>query len=425
MRHSLLFALLFLGAGLLTFSGCIEDRCSAFGVFVKMDPVYITDAQLAEPIQLQESRALENPGKIYVYGQYILINERYAGLHIIDNSNPEEPVNTGFLNIPGNVDMAVRNNVLYADNVNDLLAIDVSDMSNPVVAGRVEGVFEDSRFYPYVDGQGYIIDYVTTSVSEVVSCDDPRFSNDWWFDSNNNFFVAEDIAEASFSNASNNSGGTGTGGSMARFTISQDFLYTVGDASLNVFNISQANQPVQTSTVDLGWGIETIYPYQDKLFVGARTGMFLFDNSQPSNPILMSSYSHWNSCDPVVVEDNIAYVTLRGGTPCDGFVNQLEIIDVEDITAPRLISTWPMDGPYGLAIRDKVLYLCDGDSGLKVFDVTNPISIDLDSHITGLDTYDAISLSNEHLLVVGSNGLYQFDVSDSESPRIVSIIPVQ
>lgn len=212
---------------------------------------------------------------------------------------------------------------------------------------------------------------------------------------------------------------------MARFTLSQGHLYTVGDASLNVFDLGLPNQPVLTQTVHLGWGVETIYPYEDKLFIGSRTGMYLFDNRQPSSPVLMSEYSHWTSCDPVVVEGTTAYVTLRGGRTCDGFVNQLEIIDVEDITAPRLISTWPMVGPYGLAIRDEVLYLCDGNAGLKVFDVATPEAIVSLTTDQRMNTYDVISLSDSHLLCVGEDGLYQFDTTDKNKLLLLSIIPVQ
>lgn len=406
----------------LSLTGCIQDQCNSVRTYVQMDPVYVTPEQLLEAVEILPARELEDPGKIYAYGDYILVNERYKGLHIIDNSNPAQPQNAGFLNIPGNVDMAIRNNVLYADHVHDLLAIDVSDMLNPVVSGVVEGVFEDARFYPYVDGQGYIVDYNPTTVTMEIDCEDPRYQDDWWFQNEDVLFLSSDLA----SSESNNSGNvTGTGGSMARFTLSQGHLYTVGDASLNVFDLGLPNQPVLTQTVHLGWGVETIYPYEDKLFIGSRTGMYLFDNRQPSSPVLMSEYSHWTSCDPVVVEGTTAYVTLRGGRTCDGFVNQLEIIDIEDITAPRLISTWPMVGPYGLAIRDEVLYLCDGNAGLKVFDVATPEAIVSLTTDQRMNTYDVISLSDSHLLCVGEDGLYQFDTTDKNKLLLLSIIPVQ
>ena len=37
------------------------------------------------------------------------------------------------------------------------------------------------------------------------------------------------------------------------------------------------------------------------------------------------------SCDPVVVQGDYAFVTLRGGTECQGFSNQLDIIDISTL----------------------------------------------------------------------------------------------
>lgn len=420
------YSMVFAGLGLFLFAsllltGCLEDQCSATRTFVRFDPVFVTQEEIREEIQAEAPRELENPGKIYFYKNYILVNELREGLHVIDNTDPAAPQNIAFIRIPGNVDMAVKGDVLYADNVLDLLAIDITDVQNPQVVGAEEGVFEDARFYPFVEGQGYIVDYIPTEVTETVDCEDPRYQDDFWIEPGGLVFVDMTGAEA-FNNQSNNPV-TGVGGSMARFTIYQDYLYTVGDASLSVFDITNLSQPNQVNTIGLNWGVETIYPYEDKLFLGSRTGMYLFDNSNPAAPQLMSEYSHWNSCDPVVVEGNTAYVTLRGGNACDGFVDQLEIIDVTDITAPQLIKIYPMDGPYGLAVRNQVVYLCDGDSGLKVYDVEDPEAMDLLDHERGVTTYDVISLSDSHLLMIGADGLYQYDTSDKTNLQVISHIP--
>ena len=66
-----------------------------------------------------------NPGKIYFKEGYIFINEELKGIHVIDNRNPENPQNIGFIEIPGNVDIAIKNNTLYADSYIDLGAIDI------------------------------------------------------------------------------------------------------------------------------------------------------------------------------------------------------------------------------------------------------------------------------------------------------------
>jgi hypothetical protein len=91
-------------------------------------PLYASPAE--SDIVFASAHRLENPGKIYVVSKYLLINEKYKGIHVFDNSNPANPIPLGFLKIVGNTDVAVRNNVLYADHLADLVAINISDWNN-------------------------------------------------------------------------------------------------------------------------------------------------------------------------------------------------------------------------------------------------------------------------------------------------------
>ncbi|MGV3658020.1 MAG: hypothetical protein ACO1NX_08695 [Chitinophagaceae bacterium] len=52
---------------------------------------------------------------------------------------------------------------------------------------------------------------------------------------------------------------SGTGGSMARFTIVGNYLYTVDKSDLKVFEIADPSNPVFKQTVPVGFEIETIY----------------------------------------------------------------------------------------------------------------------------------------------------------------------
>lgn len=57
---------------------------------------------------MTSSRALREPGKIYLYGKYLLVNGKRQDIHVFDHTNPAEPVNLGFLPLPGNTDMAIQ-----------------------------------------------------------------------------------------------------------------------------------------------------------------------------------------------------------------------------------------------------------------------------------------------------------------------------
>ncbi|MBD0259360.1 MAG: hypothetical protein ICV83_26875 [Cytophagales bacterium] len=215
----------------------------------------------------------------------------------------------------------------------------------------------------------------------------------------------------------------GVGGSMARFAIVDNYLYTVSNSTLKVFDISQAQQPRQMNSVKLGLNIETIFPYNNMLFIGSRTGMHIYDNANPTKPVFLSQYQHVQSCDPVVVQGDYAYVTLRDGTPCRFGQNMLEVVNISNPRSPNRVQSIPMLNPHGLGIDGNVLFVCEGDHGLKVFDATNPAQLVEKQFIKGIRTYDVIP-HNQVMLVVGKDGLMQYDYSDANNPRLLSMIPL-
>jgi len=108
-------------------------------------PVY-TDAKNLETVDVRASEALENPGRIYVYENYLLINDQAKGIHIYDNSNPSNPTEVSFIHIPGNMDFSVRAGMLYADNITDMVIIDISNPALPVYKNRISNVFPVQQF---------------------------------------------------------------------------------------------------------------------------------------------------------------------------------------------------------------------------------------------------------------------------------------
>jgi hypothetical protein len=147
--------------------------------------------------------------------------------------------------------------------------------------------------------------------------------------------------------------------------------------------------------------------------------MFIYDISNPQQPKPEGMFTHATACDPVVADDNYAFVTLRSGTRCDGTTDQLDVIDIKNVTAPKLIKTYTMTNPFGLALDENLLFVCDGKAGLKVYDRSEPEKLALLQHIVGMETYDAIAW-NKRLLVVAKNGLYQYDYTQPKQLRLLS-----
>lgn len=410
--------------------GC-TDKCDVTQKYIYYEPVYTTFEEIRASVAFEEPEAMNDPGKIYLKGNFIYINEAGKGIHVIDNSDPSKPVKSGFINIPGTYDMAIRGDVLYADSYMDLLAIDISNVDDIKVISRIENLMWENGNSGndfFISAQnGVVTDWKEVEVVEVLESD--CGSNSQGFFRFRNGYAA-DMALSSSSFASEIASampgpGSGKGGSMARFTIVDHYLYTIDHSTLRVFDISNPESPLTGKDLSLGWGIETIFPYKENLFIGAQNGMHIIDNSTPSDPSLLSTYAHITSCDPVVVEDDFAYVTLRSGSECQGFTNQLDVINISDLLNPQLIKSYPMENPHGLGINQNTLFICEGEYGLKIFNTEDKLQINenLLAHFKDLHAYDVIPNGNT-LILIGKDGLYQYDYEDLENIKLMSFLPV-
>ncbi|MEJ1237539.1 hypothetical protein WBG78_05410 [Chryseolinea sp. T2] len=226
---------------------------------------------------------------------------------------------------------------------------------------------------------------------------------------------SEDGAEANL---------TGKGGSLARFATSPTHLYAVDNEELHVYQFMDGGAISRVNKVSLGPGVETIAAMGDRLYIGTNEAMIILDISSPSNPILMSQHSHFVGCDPVVVQDTLAFVTLRTTSCRPSSVNILEVVDVKDVRQPLLVSSYALESPYGLGIDGDLLFVCEGENGLKVFNVTDPKNLQLLKDYQDVDAYDVITKSGL-LVLTGKNGIIQYDYTDRNNIRKLSTIAIQ
>ncbi|MBU8893031.1 MAG: hypothetical protein KOO66_09650 [Bacteroidales bacterium] len=413
---------------LVLFSSC-EDEIIDRRIYTANVPIYMSNADFKAGLKIKEPQDLVNPGKIYFKDSYIFINEMYKGIHVFDNSDPSDPQNISFIELPSNLDIAIADNFLYADSYTDLVVIDISDIHNPIEIYRIDSAFPYSippydTNYPLTDideSKGVVIGFEIQEITEEITVTEMELRDRGIF-----FFDALGFTEMSKSNITNGSGTSiGIAGSMSKFMIYDHYLYTLFLSQMKLFDISTLNQPLESNDISIAWDIETLFRYEDKMFIGAQTGMYIYDLSSPGNPTYISEFTHAQSCDPVVVEDDIAYVTLRSGTRCGGILNQLDVLDVSDVTNPIHLKSYSFYNPHGLGIDNGTLFICDGESGLKIFDAQDPLSISDNqiAHFESINSKDVIPLG-DILLMIGNEGLYQYDYTDLSNLKLLSIIPV-
>ncbi len=197
-------------------------------------------------------------------------------------------------------------------------------------------------------------------------------------------------------------------GSMARFIVHQGFLYALDHSTLLVYEAIPAALPQRVAELSVPAEAETLFPYGELLFVGTRQGMLVYSLQDPKQPELIGQARHIYSCDPVVVENDIAYVTLRAGSLCRRGVNALLVFDVSDPTKPQELKRYPMASPRGLGVDGNILFVADAKDGLLVLDVREPTDPRLLGKVPDVTGYDVIAHAGI-LYVSADDGLYQYE----------------
>ncbi len=425
MKHNML--LLLAGAALLIIqSGCVSDKCNNTITYARFSPVYMTETEFEQAVQVEPARVISQAGKIYLKDSYLFVNEVAQGVHIIDNKDPQNPQALSFLRVPGNYDIAVHCGYLYLDSSKDLLVFDLADPANPTLVSRVTNTLPhitQYRGYSADPAKGVVVGWIQEFITAEIGCDE-TVPAAW---------LANEVQTGSFSPNDNgrtiNPATPGKAGSMSRFAVSDNNLYVVTESEIRVFDATSCTQPVATATVSTSrGGAETIFlGDKNRVLVGTSTGMLIYEENAIGGLQLKGEYSHMTSCDPVVSDGDLAYVTLRNGddNPCgDGFANQLDVVDISNPQWPQLIASFPMTNPHGLAVDGDKLFLADGRDGLKAFDNVNPqrVGSRLLARATDKFGYDVI-VDGDVVIMTGKDGIAQYRFTDNKF-TLLSLIPI-
>jgi hypothetical protein len=377
---------------------------------------------------------LRNPGKIYFKDNYIFIVEELKGIHVFDNINPASPVKKTFIRLPGVNDISISGSTMYADSYVDLVVLDVEDVNNIHEVGRMADILpytvpetaNTKLPMAYIDkDRGVVIDWEQRTIKEKVNLNPPQYPVYWNYGGIYGGFYQDKLDAAGTSSGISGSG-VGTGGSMARFGIKNNILYLVDQSTVKLFDISNKTVPSKINELYTSLNVETIFMTDNNMFLGTTSGMMVYDITNPAIPIPQALFTHAKSCDPVVVDDTLAYITQRTGTNCGWGLNVLDIVDIKNINLPSLFKSYHMVNPYGLGKDGDLLFICDGTAGLKVYDAS--YLSDMTDHLIfsypDIKAYDVIPLGGV-LILIGADGLYQYNYSDVRSIKLLSSITVK
>ncbi len=227
--------------------------------------------------------------------------------------------------------------------------------------------------------------------------------------------------EKNGADAASSASGTGKGGSLAKFTIVGNYIYAVSSHYLYTVDISNPANPTKVNQSALSFDMETIYPYKNRLYIGSRTGLYVYSIDTASSPRLIGEAKHGRSCDPVVANDSVSYSTLKGNSFCGPATSGLYVYDVKNTNNPVLKKTIPINEPIGLGIADSALYVCCSGDGLKVYNINDGYNPVERQTISGNYFIDVIPY-DDLLICWTKDGIRLYNITNRLSPQFIKLI---
>ena len=95
----------------------------------------------AKTIKSVAPRNIEKGGKIYVKSDTLYQVETGKGIHVISIASPDVPQKLRFIEVMGCQEMAITDNYLYTNNMNDLVVVDIQNINDVVEIDRIQNTF--------------------------------------------------------------------------------------------------------------------------------------------------------------------------------------------------------------------------------------------------------------------------------------------
>lgn len=174
----------------------------------------------------------------------------------------------------------------------------------------------------------------------------------------------------------------GKSGSITRFTVHNGYMYALNPNEVLTYSLQNPDKPVLTHRLATDYGLETIVVYDNTIYLGSSTALYILGIDDPAKPVILSQSQRgeefFGGCDPVVVKDQYAYSTIKIITNICGNVwsrSALLVYDVSDKTAPFVVAEQELNLPNGLGYSGNYLFVCDeGSDRLELFDISQPDS---------------------------------------------------
>jgi hypothetical protein len=380
---------------------------------------------------VQDVAVTSSPGQIYAHVGY------FNHLFIVDVTDPSSPSELGIYTTTLQALAAAGSYVYVAAGEDGLRAIDVSDPLNPTLAGTLDtpgyaNAVAVSGTHAYVaDGDSglRIINISNPSgLSEDGFCDTPDEAEDVVV-TGNYALVADDerglrIVDVSDPETAAETGAYDVTSAAWSLAVSGTLAYVgdyymglgASDGALRIVDVADPANPAQAGFAELsgrgtGVGLAAGYAYLS----GYLGGLLVVDVSDPASPSQVASSPTPKLAHDVVLTGSHAYVAESQG---------VYVFDISNPPLPAPVGTWPTTGSsvYCVAVAGHYVYAGVGNDGLRIIDVSNPVSPTNAGFYSVPDSIrDVVVVDDLAYVAADGVGLHIVDVSNPVSPTLAGI----
>lgn len=309
------------------------------------------------------------------------------GIHIIDVSEPDDPIYLSCFPVPENcLEIEVIDDIAYVANVEDgLLILDVSDPQSPQIISSCDT--PDGALSIFVsDTLVYVADRNTGL--QIVNVSNPQ----------------EPDIIGSYQNCH---------ASDVRVYDSLAFIMSYNGAPC-VIDVSDPTSPTLVTNIsNIPDDMNDLVIINSIAYVARESSFSIYDVSDPTVFDLISSCEPLYSIE-VSVTQNTAY--LIGGY--QGF----QVVDVSDIYNPEIIGVLQTPRCARNAyISDNIVYIVDLYTGVEIYDISDPVNHELLGWTDTPHVAMSISISNDIAYVADYDSYIRIlDISDPDHPYIIN-----
>ncbi|WP_324770851.1 hypothetical protein, partial [Pokkaliibacter plantistimulans] len=256
----------------------IADSDNGFHIVDVTDP--------ANPVLLSTYDTPDEPRGVVIVGNVAYIADEDSGLQIIDISDPTQPTLLGSIGRDNGYSfgIAVEGNYAYiASAYGGLHVIDVSDPTQPVLVGQLDYPSSGDAMRVVVEGNyAYIAD--TAGGVQIIDITDPTQPS-----------LTANFATSSYAYDLSLSGST---------------LYVATTSALVVLDVSDPGNPTQLGSYATGGETRGVTVDGNYAYVTDSRTVVMLDVSDPSNPTLVTTLTTGYISNNVTFSDGILYVGM-------------------------------------------------------------------------------------------------------------------